>query len=150
MRLENGYYVWNKGERVKLSDYFSTQEFDCQCHYSDCVEQKISADLINKLSLVRIENKSPLYITSGFRCCKHQQDLRNQLNSGKKSLTVVASKVSQHELGNAADISPRIGTISKLRKVVDLVFDSIGLAKTFLHVDTRPKKQDGSKRIWNY
>jgi hypothetical protein len=76
--------------------------------------------------------------------------LRNQLNSGKKSLTVVASKVSQHELGNAADISPRIGTISKLRKVVDLVFDSIGLAKTFLHVDTRPKKQDGSKRIWNY
>jgi uncharacterized protein YcbK (DUF882 family) len=150
MHLENGYYVWNKGERVKLSDYFSTQEFDCQCHYSDCVEQKISEDLINKLSLVRIENKSPLYITSGFRCGKHQQDLRNQLNSGKKSLTVVASKVSQHELGNAADISPRIGTISKLRKVVDLVFDSIGLAKTFLHVDTRPKKQDGSKRIWNY
>ena len=150
MRIESGYYIWNKGEREKLSEYFNTHEFDCQCVHNSCVEQRISQDLINKLTLVRIENKSPLHITSGFRCGKHQQDLRNQLNSGKKSLTVVASKTSQHELGNAADISPRIGTIAKLRKVVETLFDSIGLAKTFLHVDTRPKKQDGSKRIWNY
>lgn len=150
MRIESGYYIWNKGEREKLSEYFSTQEFDCQCHNEDCIEQRISQDLINKLTLVRIENKSPLYITSGFRCAKHQENLRNQLNNGNNSLTVVANKISQHELGNAADISPRIGTIAKLRKIVETVFDSIGLAKTFLHVDTRPKKQNGSKRIWNY
>jgi uncharacterized protein YcbK (DUF882 family) len=150
MRIENGYFIWNKGEREKLSEYFSTNEFDCLCHYNDCVEQRISKDLINKLTLVRIENKGPLYVTSGFRCGNHQQDLRNQLNKGKSNLTVVASKVSQHELGNAADISPRIGTIAKLRSIVESVFDNIGLAKTFLHVDIRPKKQDGSKRIWNY
>lgn len=150
MRIENGYFIWNKGEREKLSDFFSTQEFDCQCHYKDCVIQKISIELINKLNLVRIESKSPLYITSGYRCNKHQNDLRKELNSGKKSLTVVASNISQHELGNAADISPRIGTVSRLRTIVEKIFDTIGLAKTFLHVDTRPKKQDGLKRIWNY
>ena len=150
MRIENGYYIWNKGSKSKLGDYFSTNEFDCQCHYSSCVEQKISVDLINKLNLIRIEIGSPLYVTSGFRCSRHQNDLRKELNNGKKTLTVVAQTVSQHELGNAADISPRVISMTKLRKIVEKVFDSIGLAKTFFHVDTRPKKADGTKRIWNY
>lgn len=80
----DGYYIWKKGERAKLSEYFSTSEFDCQCHHDTCVEQRISVDLINKLDLVRIESNSPIYITSGFRCSRHQQDLRDQLNSGKR------------------------------------------------------------------
>jgi uncharacterized protein YcbK (DUF882 family) len=150
MLIENGYYVWNKGERHKLSQFFSTHEFDCQCSNKECVKQKISVDLIDKLNLVRIESKSPLYITSGFRCKAHQTSLREQLNKGKKTLTVVAAQTSQHELGNAADISPRLITIAKLRTIVEQVFDTIGLAKTFLHVDTRPKKQDGTKRLWDY
>jgi uncharacterized protein YcbK (DUF882 family) len=150
MRIENGYYVWAKGERHKLSPYFSTHEFDCRCINNECIIQKISVDLVNKLNLVRIESKSPLHVTSGFRCKKHQEDLRSQLNNGSSKLTVVAGNVSQHELGNAADISPRTISIKDLRTFVEQVFDTIGLAKTFLHVDTRPKKQDGNKRIWNY
>lgn len=146
MRIENGYYIWNKGVRNKLGNFFQTNEFDCQCNYEDCVEQRISVDLVHRLDLVRSQAKSPLYITSGFRCSKHQMDLRNTL--GKH--TIVASKLSQHELGNAADVSPRLITIPKLRNIIETFFDTIGLAKTFLHVDTRPKKEDGSKRIWNY
>lgn len=143
---KDGYYIWNKGERFKLGDYFQTNEFDCQCRYDDCIEQRISIDLINRLNLIRNQAKSPLYITSGFRCSKHQNDLRNQLGSH----TVVASKLSQHELGNAADVSPRLITISKLKGIIETFFDTIGLAKTFLHVDIRPKRDDGSKRIWIY
>jgi uncharacterized protein YcbK (DUF882 family) len=150
MRIENGYFIWNKGERFKMGDHFSSSEFECQCSYKSCVEQKISKELIDKLNLVRIEMGSPLYITSGFRCFKHQCDLRNEVNSGKTKLTVVASTVSQHELGNAADISPRVITMIKLRKIIEKLFDTIGLAKTFYHVDIRPLKTDGSKRIWKY
>jgi uncharacterized protein YcbK (DUF882 family) len=133
-----------------MGDHFSSSEFECQCNYKSCVEQKISKVLIDKLNLVRIETGSPLYVTSGFRCSKHQSDLRKELNSGKSNLTVVASKVSQHELGNAADISPRVITMAKLRKIIEKSFDSIGLAKTFFHIDIRPLKNDGSKRIWKY
>jgi uncharacterized protein YcbK (DUF882 family) len=150
LRQENGYFIWTKGQRHKLSANFSSHEFDCQCSRPTCVEQKISIKLIEKIETVRTELGSPLYITSGFRCSDHQNDLRKELNTDKKQMTVPSGRVSQHELGNAADISPRTGTITQLRRIVEKVFDSIGVAKTFLHVDTRPKNAQGEKRIWQY
>lgn len=149
-KIENGYYIWKKGERTKLSKYFSTHEFDCQCIHKTCVDQKISVSLIENLNKIREDVGGPLNVTSGFRCARHQNDLRKQLNKDGKQLTVPTGSVSQHELGNAADVSPRTSTISILRKIVEKVFDSIGIAKTFLHVDTRPKRTDNTKRIWNY
>lgn len=150
LKIENGYYIWKKGERFKFGKYFSTHEFDCQCSYSTCVNQKISVTLITNLNDVREKSGGPISVTSGFRCAQHQNDLRSQLNKDGKQGTVPAGSVSQHELGNAADIVPRIGTLAKLRKIVEQLFNSIGIARTFIHVDTRPKRPDGSKRIWNY
>lgn len=150
VKIENGYFVWKKTERHKIGKHFSTHEFDCQCSHESCVDQKISVSLIEKLDETRIELGSPLYVTSGFRCAAHQNDLRSELNKDGKTLTVPQGRVSQHELGNAADISPRTGTIIKLKRIVERVFDSIGVATTFLHVDTRPKTEANLKRIWKY
>lgn len=140
LKEADGYYRWNKGEIFALSPYFSTNEFDCQCSYESCVEQRISKGLIGKLNDVRIETKKPLVITSGFRCSKHQADLRN---SGTN--TVVA-KISTHEKGDAADIRPVDRNMTGFLEITEKQFDSIGLAKTFLHVDMRT----GVKRRWNY
>lgn len=140
MKKDDKYYYWEKGQVYKFNNYFNTGEFACQCKYSDCVEQKIAIELIDKLTELRESINEPLTVTSGFRCTKHQVDLRK---SGVN--TVVASK-SSHELGDAADIKPSRLSIPNLEKFSDKYFEAIGTAKTFLHVDLRK----GKIRRWLY
>jgi uncharacterized protein YcbK (DUF882 family) len=95
--------------------------------------------LITKLDTVRIDINQPLIITSGFRCVKYQAFLR------AAGVNSVVAKKSTHELGDAADIVPQDGKIEKFESICAKQFDSIGLAKNFLHVDLRI-----GKRRWNY
>lgn len=138
------YYVWVKGEERSLSPRFNTREFCCQCSHSTCVEQRISKDLITRLTTLREEIGKPLTVTSGFRCGKHQQDLRD------KGVNTVISKASQHELGNAADIKVKNTPVDEWTLLAKKYFFAIGLASTFLHLDTRPLRPDGSYTIWKY
>ena len=140
MRDENGYFIWNKGDIYKFNKYFSSKEFDCQCKNSSCIEQKVSKELINKLTELREAVNEPLVITSGFRCEAHQEEIRK---SGQS--TVVAQK-SQHELGNAADIKPTRISIKDLISITEKFFTAIGIAKNFIHIDTRNDKV----RRWSY
>ena len=137
LREEDGYFIWNKGEVFKLSDHFSTKEMNCQCKYESCKEQRISKDLIQRIENIRIEADQPLIVTSAFRCQKHQQDIRN---SGVS--TVVAKKLSQHELGNAVDILPKDKKDIRgaFLFICEKHFSAIGLSNKFLHVDTRKEK----------
>ncbi len=145
MKPENGYYRWRKGDRIKINEYFNTTEFACQCEYDDCVDQKISEDLIKRLSSLRELKSVPLTITSGFRCTKHQEDIRNSGTS-----TVVAKR-SQHELGNAADVKfNSLSSVEAWLEDAKKLFSYIGIAKTFLHVDTRPAKVQGTHVTWKY
>jgi len=146
MTIKDGYYIWTKNQKQPINSYFNTKEFTCQCNYSDCIEQKISVDLVERLTKLREAINSPLIITSGFRCSKHQKDL---IKAGVN--TVVATK-SQHELGNAVDCYPlkkQIDMNTFLEKAKEL-FYSIGIANNFLHLDIRPKKQNGEYRLWKY
>lgn len=140
MRKENLYYIWNKDENHPINSYFTTKEFNCQCKYKNCREQRISVELLEKITKIREKCQNPVYITSAFRCENHQKDLRNQGVN-----TVVASK-SQHEIGNAIDFKVKNHTISQLLPIVEQEFEAIGIANTFLHVDMRKDK----KRRWNY
>jgi hypothetical protein len=139
LKEEEGYYTWKKGDCIVLSKYFNTKEFTCRCNFPDCPRQRISKALITKLDNIRIEVKQPIIITSGFRCTKYQAFLRA---SGVNS---VVAKASTHELGNAADIVPEDGHMQGFESICAKQFDSIGIAKNFLHVDTRI-----GKRRWNY
>lgn len=139
LKEEEGYYIWKKGENYPLSKYFSTKEFECHCNFPDCSKQRISKTLITRLDQIRIDVKQPLIVTSAYRCTKHQAFLRA---AGVNS--VVAQK-SQHEIGNAADIVPKDQKMEGFEAVCAKQFDSIGIAKNFLHVDLRQ-----GKRRWNY
>jgi len=139
LKEEDGYYVWNKGENLALSKYFSTKEFSCQCSFTDCKKQKISKALITRLDNLRVDCGQPLIITSGYRCTKHQEEIR------KSGVSTVVAKKSTHELGDATDAAPKDGNIETFLPKAAKYFDSIGLAKTFLHLDTR----QGVRR-WRY
>lgn len=138
--VDDGYYIWKKGEKFKLGSYFDTTEFVCQCKHEDCIDQKISIELVDRLDGIREDIGRPLTVTSGFRCTKHQADLR------ASGVNTVVAKKSTHELGNAADIRPADRNMEGFEKICDPWFFSIGLAKTFLHVDLR----DDKERRWNY
>lgn len=140
IKIENGYYIWNKGENLWMNNWFKTKEFNCQCTNKECVEQRIAVELIDRLTKMRLEVNSPIRINSGFRCSKHQEEIRNSGTS-----TVVAKK-STHELGDAADISVSSLIVPVTIPFAEKHFKSIGIANNFLHVDLR----DDKVRRWKY
>lgn len=145
MKTENGYYVWKKADKPEsINKYFTTGEFSCQCKHSSCIEQKISVDLIERLTYLREAKASPMTITSGFRCKQHQEDIRNS------GVSTVVAKVSQHELGNAADVKFRALRIEEWMNDAKQKFSYIGIATNFLHLDIRPAKVKGEWVTWKY
>ena len=140
MNQKENYYTWEKGEKTSINKYFNTSEFTCKCSHPECKSQKISVDLIGRLTKVREELNKPLIITSGFRCSQYQKDL------AQSGANTVVAKLSQHELGNAADVVPVNCDIPKFQSICEKQFKAIGVAKTFLHLD----KRDDKIRRWNY
>lgn len=129
---------WIKGENKPLSAHFSTKEFSCQCSNQDCLNQMVEQQLIDKLEQIRIELGQPIKINSGFRCAKHQQELR-------KGGAETAVGKSTHELGQAADISCPI-PIDDLVKCAAKYFLAIGTASHWIHIDLRGP----TIRRWTY
>jgi uncharacterized protein YcbK (DUF882 family) len=111
----------------------------CHCNYPDCKKQRISKVLIEKLGTIRKEIKQPLVVTSAYRCSKYQAFLR------ASGVNTVVAKLSQHELGNAADVVPKDGKMEGFESICAKQFDSIGLSDKFLHLDLRP-----GVRRWKY
>ena len=135
--LPMSYFFFKKHEKIELSKHFNSSEFICHCKHSECQDQMISKELINRLEKIREEIGQPLRITSAFRCAQYQADLR-------KTGILTAKGKSTHELGDAADISCPV-PIDDLLKISAKQFSSIGIAKNFLHCDLRP-----GHRRWNY
>lgn len=142
IKSEGDYYIWKKGETLVLSKYFSTAEFSCHCNFTDCKDQRISKTLITKLDHIRIAMKQPLVVTSAYRCHKQQEQLR------ASGVNTIVAKLSQHELGNAADIVPKDqkDVQGLFLNECDKEFEAIGLSDKFLHVDLR----SGKERRWKY
>lgn len=137
---KDGYYLWKKGEIFPFNKYFSTREFSCQCKHTECVDQKVSKTLIVKLTTLREQLNEPITINSGFRCAAHQADVETS------GVSTVVAKFSQHELGKAADIAPTRTPVKDLVTLAAKLFDAIGIASTWIHVDERV----GKERRWYY
>lgn len=137
------YFIWNKGDKTPFSKNFSSVEFECNCSYTDCVEQKMSKSLIAKLQTVREEVNFPLKITSAFRCRKYQAHL-------SKSGLQTAKGTSTHELGHAVDVKPAVSTTVHFKEMfiaLEEQFMAIGDASPkFVHCDLR----SDVKRRWKY
>lgn len=128
-------HLWKRGEVVALSKHFNSNEFECPC---GCDDQIISEDLIEKLETLRVAINMPIKITSGYRCCFYQNKLKLE---GYET----ATGVSQHELGEAADIVAHM-PVDDLAFVAEKIFEAVGKGKTFCHCDTRT----GKTRYWVY
>lgn len=131
--MDNLYFVWNKGEKFKLSKNFSSSEFECKCKNPECVEQQISKELIEDLQKVRDDHGKSITITSGYRCLKHNR-------------SIGSSDTSQHPKGNGGDITS--SDLDGLYSVCEKHFKAVGdgRKKGFVHTDTRKDKV----RRWDY
>ena len=101
--------------------YFKIEDFDCK----ETGENEISVDFIHSLDQLREACKFPFVVTSGYRSKEHSVEKRKQ-NPGT------------HAQGIAADIKVSGGgqrlAIVKHASAMGM---SVGVAKTFVHVDIR-------------
>jgi len=140
--MDDGFWLWTKGMDLKVSDSFTANEFACHCNDPACQTQKVSSDLVTRLQTLRNALGSPIRVTSGYRCQAYQDALRAK---GYET----AAGVSQHTLGQAADIQPvDMRLMSGLLQYVKEQFadNGIGVATRFIHCDVR--KPPGAR--WNY
>lgn len=114
--------------------YFKRTEFNCK-HSG---ENKMQLEFMEKLSELRRACGFPFVITSGYRTATHPVEALKQIKNGT------------HVRGIACDIRVENGV--QRRKVVEeairLGFRGIGIAKYFVHVDTRP--EDELAVMWSY
>ena len=136
--LQNDFIVWKNGTDEQIAPNFHIREFECPMSRLSL----ISLVLVDRLQLMRDVLGFPLKITSAYRSAKKQDSLRAQ---GYKT----AKDISQHEVGRAVDISLEGLSDKQKEALKDLAtkyFMSVGIAKTFIHVDLR----DDKIRTWGY
>ena len=105
--------------------YFKLSDFDCH----ETGENEMDKVFLKRLDELREVCGFPFYITSGYRSPRH---------------TIERSKdqPGTHAQGIAADIAVQGGSQRMIivRNAVDLGFTGIGVARGFIHVDTRKDK----------
>jgi uncharacterized protein YcbK (DUF882 family) len=114
----------------KLSPNFTVKEFACSCCGIVAVERLLIEELEKFRSAL---GNLPITVLSGYRCPAHNS-------------SVGGAKASQHLNGLAVDIKVSGKTPFELYKLaVNLKWDGLGLAASFLHMDKR-----GSLARWTY
>lgn len=111
--------------------YFKRSEFDCK----ETGENRMEPAFLDKLDDLRERCGIPFIINSGFRSKGHSKE-------------VVKPIPGMHTEGKAADIRVSNGMERGLivEHAIRMGFKGIGIAKTFIHVDTR----GGELVIWSY
>ena len=111
--------------------YFSVNEFACK-HTG---ENHIDLNFVARLDELREKCGFPFAITSGYRSAEHPEEAKK-------------AKPGTHSLGIAADIRVTNGSQRAIivKNALDMGFNGIGVAKTFVHVDTRPS----TLVMWTY
>ena len=111
--------------------YFDIKEFDCQ----ETGNNEMRPFFLEKLDELRHACDFPFTITSGYRDPGH-------------SIEKAKSTPGTHARGIAADIYIGSGVegYKIVKEAMRLGFTGIGVAKTFIHVDTRSTRPV----IWSY
>ena len=115
--------------------YFTTDEFLC----SHTGHADMNDQFLDKLDQLREACGFPFPITSGYRDPSHPVEMAKPVERRGKGT---------HCLGIAADIAVSGGTqrYHIINQALRLGFNGIGVAKSFIHVDTRSTQPV----IWSY
>ena len=114
--------------------YFELSDFDCPC----CGKNEMDEEFLLDLDAARGLAHYPFIIDSGFRCPKHNSDLKG------------SSPTSSHLIGLASDIfTPNSEARYKVLNGLILVgFKRIGIGRNFIHAD---RDKDKPQRVsWLY
>lgn len=118
------------------AEHFTRQEMACKCGHCDG-RAEMEQEFMDRLDMLR-KVLGPLTITSGFRCPNHPSEARK-------------STPGSHAYGIAADIAVSGGKKrhETIVAALDLGFEGIGVAKTFVHVDLGHPSA-GRPAVWTY
>jgi len=116
-----------------LTANFNREEYACKC---GCGKDDIKDELAIKIQQVRDTLNRSITINSGVRCSNH-------------NTTINATPTSSHIGGWAADLA-YTGSRHRYELLYAImpIFDRVGIAKTFIHVDVDATKTAGV--IWLY
>jgi len=116
-----------------LTKNFNREEYACKC---GCGRDNIKNELAASVQLVRDKLKRGIVISSGIRCEAHNTAIK-------------ANPSSSHIDGFAADLAYK-GSSERyqLLNAAMQVFDRVGIAKNFIHVDVDSTKNP--EVIWLY
>ena len=112
--------------------YFKIEDFDCQ----ESGNNEMKPAFVRRLDALREACGFPFYITSGYR------------DPEQHPIEKAKSTPGTHAQGIAADIAVSGGTQRRqiVSKALEMGFNGVGVAKTFVHVDTR----DSHPVLWCY
>ena len=115
--------------------YFKLEDFNCQ----ETGENKMSRDFIHKLDKLREACGFPFIITSGYRSPDHSLEKRKE-------------KAGKHAQGIAADIKARNGNerYKIVEEAIKAGFTGVGVASSFIHVDSRVLGANKAPVMWCY
>ncbi len=111
--------------------HFTLDEFKCR----ETGQNEIKPEFVEVLDQLREDCGFPFIISSGYRSSTH-------------SIEAAKEKPGTHTQGIAADIAISDGAQRRIiiEKALELGFNGIGVAKTFVHVDIRTT----TPVIWTY
>ena len=115
-----------KDQKRDLTSKLSHKEFRCKCSNEDGTFTMIDNNLLVAFQKLRGDWGSPIVITCGYRCQKHNDD-------------VGGSNGSRHKLGSALDMVPKHGDLEQFHGYVKKYFKWTKLYKdeNFVHGDVR-------------
>ena len=116
-----------------LTKNFNREEYACKC---GCGRDNIKNELVYKVQQVRDILGKSIRINSGVRCIRHNGNIG-------------AAETSSHIDGWAADLAYK-GSAERyqLLNAAMQVFNRVGIAKNFIHVDVDSTKSPGV--VWLY
>ena len=117
-----------------LTKNFNVEEYACKC---GCGRADIKAELARKVQEVRDILGKSIRINSGIRCIRHNGNIG-------------ASETSSHVDGWAADLQTK-GSAARYEMLAAVmqIFDRVGIAKNFIHVDVDATKTAGVVCTYN-
>jgi hypothetical protein len=116
--------VYAKNRTELINPYLSLREVQCKCSYPDCNRVLINRRTAESFYLLREYFGSPIFINSGYRCQRHNADIKGSVNS-------------YHVIGCALDIRPSDPLeFDKLLQLAEKYYDVVisYKAQGFIHV----------------
>lgn len=107
---------------------FKWVDFKCKCKWEDCYITIMSKRTLTSVQSTREEYGEGFYITSAYRCNRH-----NEMVGG--------TATSNHKAGDAVDLWVDGSTkLERLASVARRHFKYVSLHKTYIHCDNRMNK----------